>query len=513
MLPPPSSRCLHFTPHPRPGISRHALGAPVKVVIDIVGGARAGRRIEFDDPATLRIGRHPDCEVAFDPQADLDASSRHAEVRREGAAFWLHDLASANGTRVDGGPSVKKRVLLADGALVEFGSGGPRCRFSFGAAAGRRDAPALGAVLSTRHSGRVGQATVAAMISDALAEARARHSGGAIGRSGTFVRSLVHASMTRSTRTFKLASLALSLTLAGAVVALAVIVRRVARPEESIRQDLLHVMEEQRTADGIAVKSQLGELTDELSRARASQGGRAIASAAREGVYLVAVRAAAGSDEGFCTAFAIAPHHLATNAHCVVLASDLRRRGGTIEVVRNGDGRVRFTVVRMKRSGAYVPGGATITPDVGILQVDETLQKPLVLASREALAQLQPGDAIYTYGFPGRLADTLAPEATFVQGVVGRITRLDGEAGAFADSVLIQHSAFTAGGTSGSPIFDGAGRIVAVNAGGYVEDGELKTKDLRSGKPGALVVAQPLHGYNFGMRIDLVESLSKEADQ
>ena len=48
---------------------------------------------------------------------------------------------------------------------------------------------------------------------------------------------------------------------------------------------------------------------------------------------------------------------------------------------------------------------------------------------------------------------------------------------------------------------------------GYVEDGELAVKVPRSGRGSALVVAQPLQGYNFGMRIDLVEALLKEKDE
>jgi hypothetical protein len=455
----------------------------VKVVVDIVGGARAGTRLEFAEPETVRIGRHPDCDVAFDAAADLDASSRHAELRREKEGYVLYDLDSANGTR-QGGEKLR-RARITEGAEVEFGKGGPRCVFHF-----------EGALLD---------AAPAPTAPTAPPDART------IGRTGRELRAYLRDGLARSTRGFKVAIVALGAALLG-LAALVFVLLRSRRPEEAIRRELLEVMDRQRTANSDELSKKLAELNRELERARAASGGREVARASRDSVFLVAARGALGQEDGFCTAFVLAPHELATNAHCVVLADSLHKRGAHIWAVKNGDGRVRFEVTRMRKSREYVSGKGAITPDVGLLHVDGDLPARGAFADRAALQQLQPGDVIYTYGFPGRLADTDAPEATFVQGVVGRITRLDGESGDFDDRYLIQHSAFTAGGTSGSPIFDSAGRVVAVNAGGYVEDDELEVKDPHSGRPASMVVAQPLAGYNFGMRIDLVEALLREAN-
>ncbi|HEX7704431.1 MAG TPA: FHA domain-containing protein, partial [Kofleriaceae bacterium] len=74
----------------------------MRVVIDHVAGTRRGQRQELDAQKRIRFGRHPDCEVAFDPYRDIDASSRHAELRPLENGWVLVDLGSSNGTYVDG---------------------------------------------------------------------------------------------------------------------------------------------------------------------------------------------------------------------------------------------------------------------------------------------------------------------------------------------------------------------------------------------------------------------------
>jgi len=104
----------------------------MRVVIDHVAGSRRGQRQELPAEARIRFGRHPDCEVSFDPHRDIDASSRHAELRKLEAGWVLVDLGSSNGTYVEGHRVTETQVAPAVPIAVEFGPGGPRIRLFLG---------------------------------------------------------------------------------------------------------------------------------------------------------------------------------------------------------------------------------------------------------------------------------------------------------------------------------------------------------------------------------------------
>jgi pSer/pThr/pTyr-binding forkhead associated (FHA) protein len=104
----------------------------VRVVIDHVAGSRRGQRQEFAPTTRIRFGRHPDCEVSFDPHRDIDASSRHAELRSVDAGWVLVDLGSSNGTYVEGRRVTESPVTSNAPISVEFGPGGPRVRLFVG---------------------------------------------------------------------------------------------------------------------------------------------------------------------------------------------------------------------------------------------------------------------------------------------------------------------------------------------------------------------------------------------
>jgi pSer/pThr/pTyr-binding forkhead associated (FHA) protein len=115
----------------------------MRVVIDHIAGSRRGQRQEFPASSRIRFGRHPDCEVSFDPHRDIDASSRHAELRvietphasatePVSQAWVLVDLGSSNGTYVEGHRVTETPVTRDVPLNIEFGPGGPRIRLFLG---------------------------------------------------------------------------------------------------------------------------------------------------------------------------------------------------------------------------------------------------------------------------------------------------------------------------------------------------------------------------------------------
>jgi len=65
----------------------------------------------------VTIGRSARSEICI---PDAFASRLHAEVRREGDSFWLHDLGSANGTRYNG-TIVREPFQLRTGGEIQIG--------------------------------------------------------------------------------------------------------------------------------------------------------------------------------------------------------------------------------------------------------------------------------------------------------------------------------------------------------------------------------------------------------
>ena len=106
-----------------------------RIIIDHIAGSRRGQRQEFVADQRVRFGRHPECEVSFDPHRDIDASSRHAELRvveTPSPGWVLVDLGSSNGTYADGHRVTEAPIARGVPVAIEFGPGGPRVRMFVG---------------------------------------------------------------------------------------------------------------------------------------------------------------------------------------------------------------------------------------------------------------------------------------------------------------------------------------------------------------------------------------------
>jgi hypothetical protein len=86
---------------------------PVREVVTLTV---AGRTHEVTKP-TVVLGRSREADVRV---ADVNVSRRHAELRQEGAGYWIVDLGSTNGLEVNGKRTDRSRVR--DGDRITMGS-------------------------------------------------------------------------------------------------------------------------------------------------------------------------------------------------------------------------------------------------------------------------------------------------------------------------------------------------------------------------------------------------------
>ncbi len=227
------------------------------------------------------------------------------------------------------------------------------------------------------------------------------------------------------------------------------------------------------------------------------------------------VEAPAGRLEG--TAFPVGPHTLATNAHIGELFKKLRP--GQVGTVRSpGQNGKTYRVVGFKihpgyeafnaflrqdiawllASGLGVPGY-----DVATLTVKERLPADTILklATNADLRALKPGTALATAGYPsegivGSPAQAYGATPEYHTGTVTGLTNFFFLPAGFAHSQLIHHSVPAAGGSSGSPMVDASGRVVALlSAGNAYQPGPHKAR-----VPSGVLI-------NYGQRVDFLRQL------
>ena len=88
---------------------------PGSALLVVKRGPNAGSRFLLDQDVTT-AGRHPDSDIFLD---DVTVSRRHAEFRREGNGYTVHDVGSLNGTYVNREPI--DAAPLSGGDEVQIG--------------------------------------------------------------------------------------------------------------------------------------------------------------------------------------------------------------------------------------------------------------------------------------------------------------------------------------------------------------------------------------------------------
>jgi hypothetical protein len=100
------------TPPPTEAVSAAELGVEQELVTLSFDGTR-----HEVNKRNVVLGRSRDCDIQL---TDANVSRRHAELRQEGASYWVVDLGSTNGMEVNG--KRVKRAKLRPGDTITLGS-------------------------------------------------------------------------------------------------------------------------------------------------------------------------------------------------------------------------------------------------------------------------------------------------------------------------------------------------------------------------------------------------------
>ena len=465
------------------------------IELRVLSGARAGQHERFGK-SVIAIGRHPLSDLRFDPEADRDVSSRHAEIRVVTGRVVLRDTGSTNGTFVNG-RRVEDEFELRAGDVVSFGKEGPQVEFRVvdegellsalgsrpsATASGRSGAPvppdgsaesreprAESVLRSTTPRPSTGERVAIAVREHTRALRRALYVLAVLlvaGVAGAWWMGQREASARAAQLDALLlrnASLAMAYEeelrrVTGTVIGLDSALERARRETEELRAQL----ERERRGDPEA--GEVEALSERLAQAEtrhrnlrsaATLDASAVAAANGSAVALLAVempdgRAYAG------TAFGVTSRGLlVTNRH---LVEDHQSRP------------VRRLSVIFADTKQWLPARVvktSVTDDLAFVQVALPGEYPAVRGIAEGDGPAV-GAPVAVIGYP------LGVDAGGMSGDISRITaRSTLGVGTVSKRLadVVQVDAYAGEGSSGSPVFDATGRVIGVVYGGATESG------------------------------------------
>lgn len=455
----------------------------MKPQLRILSGFSAGTTAVFSKPY-IAIGRHPASDLRFDADQELDVSARHAAILKQGDRWMLRDLGSRNGTLVNG-HKITADARLDDTDQIRLGANGPTFelrlvpdstpdtvspppaagaaqapRPSLQSTGGERPAAATRAGrTSTSQRIRVevrrqtkGLRTLTGVLFGVLLLVVAafvfenRRQAGIREREAQATRARIDSVLAASEAAVQ--------SLRGQVAGLADALRRSQREVERLNRDLVSASALGNTQQVEALRARLNGAAETLRNQQiAAQVDYSAIHAANQGaVAMIYVEFTPG--EVFTgTAFAITTDGIMiTNRH-VVAGPDGTRRPSRIGI-KFADSDQTFPARRL----AVSPDRNV---DVAVVKVDIRGGNPAV-NPLDAGASVSPGDPVAIIGFPlgvelpsDRRGGQQVARTSLTAGTVSKVL-----------TDLVQVDGYGAEGSSGSPIFDGAGNVVAILYGG-----------------------------------------------
>jgi S1-C subfamily serine protease len=461
----------------------------VSVDFRVLTGSRAGHRERFTKPV-IAIGRHPLCDFQFDPQQDLDVSTRHAEIRAVGDGYVLVDIGSTNGTYVNGVRIARER-RLESGDEIAFGEFGPKVRLEIVVESGaqpparrdggaaRDDAAPNGAPGKRVASPAPGEApppatrsivTEARRVRDAATDAPQRDARRRASMAGALAAAIVvaasgaywlghHNARATDTELVRLTKTndSLAQTYADRMASSN---NRAAGLDSS-----LAAAQQERDRMRTALSGTKGAHADTLSRELHALESRrhamltaaqvdysTIASRSGPAVTMVAVQwpdSSAFSGSGFAVS---SRGEIVTNKH----------------LVQHGDAYPMRIAVIFSDTKAWLPAHVvrvSATADLAMLQVDAPGPFPAIASLAPKAADTPVGKAVAIIGYP--LGTDTPMEGSGTQ-ITARSTLVAGTLSKNLADVL-QIDAYAGQGSSGSPVFNTAGSVIGVVYGGARE--------------------------------------------
>ena len=424
----------------------------------------------------ILLGRAATCTVPLRTVADTVVSKRHATVAfDESGAATITDLHSRNGTYVNG-QQVRGPAMLKLGDRIMLGWHGPLFEVRILGAA------ALPEGQGAEYRPQLQPAkTLAGIVQDARGEAGTAHSR----RAAVFTRSLLRQLARESSAAFKVATVTV---IAGLLVVVALVYRsasrvraeaeeRLASAERAFAAQLRAASESQLRADSVITRLRkdlrtarsgsvpravVESLEVELKGAELRAGGALGATTAADfsrvaeenqgAVGMVIARYAFDSVMG--SGFVITPSgYLLTNGH--VVRDSTRGRPRAIEVI--------MADTRTPLAADVVATSDVPDQDIAVVKIHGFRGAP-VRAIDWAGRGVRQGAAAALIGFPRGSQLAFDPNGfvrtTMFAGVIAKAT-----------SEWIQFAGSTDAGSSGSPVFDAAGAVIAIHYGAFAAPG------------------------------------------